>query len=841
MNHFLGRASRRFYLRHPWQMGLAIAGIALGVAVYVGVALANDSARRAFELSADTIRGHTTHRLLPIGSGIPERDFRELVMSGQIGGAAPIVEQSVRITDDNGSRYTLLGVDPLQEAGFRDYSSFAPGTAVAASGTAGAAALIATPGSVLIPARLAARLRLADSSALELRTDSGRHSVEIAGIIGAAAAGGDVATPIVTDISTAQMLSGHFGVLSRIDLRLDARQARRLRAHLPPGTALVSAGANAGSLSQMTRAFRTNLTALSLLALVVGMFLIYATMSFAVVQRRSVIGMLRAIGVPPRDVLGNIMLEAGVIGVVGTLAGLMLGRVLALGLVGMVLQTLGDLYFSSEVRAVSPSPWIYAQAAALGLGATLVAALGPAIDASRCTPDAALRRASLERATLRRSKIAAACAVPVLLVAGGLLLGHGLTAGFAALFAVLCAGALLTPGATAGLMKLLAPLAARLSLESLLAVRGVRASLSRTGVATAALAVAVATVIGIGLMIGSFRSSLVDWLDTTLSADIYVTLDDAGAAPPLPAATLHAIDALPGVLGVGLTRFTRLPTRYGRLGLRALQPGPKGWGLDVVGAGAKQALARLTTSNSVAISEAFAYRAGLSVGDDIVLPTAIGNQRFSICAVFRDYNTGGGSVAISLARYRRDWRDERVSGIGVHLTRGADRRRTISALEAMFAGRGVDVRSTDAIERLSLQIFDRTFRITEVLRILAGLIAFFGVLSAAMAIQLERGRELAVLRALGFAPEQLARLSLVQTGLLGLAAGFVAMPLGTALAALLVYVINRRSFGWTMHLVAAPGPIAIGVALAIGAALLAGIYPAMQSRRVHWQGALREE
>jgi putative ABC transport system permease protein len=507
----------------------------------------------------------------------------------------------------------------------------------------------------------------------------------------------------------------------------------------------------------------------------------------------------------------------------------------------MVLRTLGDLYFSSEVRAVSPSAWIYVQAGVLGIGATAVAAFGPALDASRCTPDAALQRASLERTTLRRSKIAAASAVPVLLLAGALLLGRSLWAGFGALFAVLCAGALLTPGATAGLMRILAPPAARLGLETLLAVRGVRASLSRTGVATAALAVAVATVIGIGLMIGSFRSSLVDWLHTTLSADIYVTLDDAGAAAPLSAAMLKRIEALPSVRGVGLTRFTRVPTRYGELGLRALQPGPKGWGLDVVGDTAPEALAGLQTSDSVAISETFAYRSGLGPGDAIELPTATGSRRFSICAVFRDYNTGGGAIAISLARYRRYWHDRRVSGVGVHLTRGADRAATIAALKALFAGRPADVRSTGAIERLSLQIFDRTFRITEVLRILAGVIAFFGVLSAVLAIQLERGRELAVLRALGFAPEQLARLSLTQTGLLGLAAGLVAVPLGGALAAILVYVINRRSFGWTMHLVMAPGPIAVGVALALGAALLAGVYPAVQSWRVHWQGALREE
>ena len=837
MNRFLGRASRRFYLRHPWQLGLAIAGIALGVAVYVGVALANSSARRAFELSADTIRGHTTHRLLPLADGLPERDFRELIMSGQIGHAAPVVERPVRAGGRDGPRYSLLGVDPLQEVGFRSYSDFAPG---ATSGPAGAAALIAKPDAVLVPQSLAERLHLQVGSQLPLWTDSGPHRVDVVGVIGDATDGGSQ-PPIVTDISTAQTITGRVGILSRIDLQLDDHQARWLRAHLPPATALVDAATNTSALAQMTRAFRTNLTALSLLALVVGMFLIYATMSFAVVQRRPVIGMLRALGVQPREVLVSVVLEACGIALVGTVAGLVLGRLLAAGLVGMVLQTVGNFYFSSEVRGVSPSPWIYPEAAILGIGATIVAALGPAIDASRCTPEAAMHRASLERAMLRRSRIAAAAAVPVALSAPVLLLDRSLTAAFAALFAVLCAGALLTPAATAGLMRCLEPVGSRLGLAALLAIRGVRASLSRTGVATAALAVAVATVIGIGLMIGSFRSTLIDWLDTRLTADVYVTLDDSADAPPLSDAMLRAVARVPGVRGVGLTRFTHVPTAYGELGLRALRPGPKGWGLDVAGAHANESLARLTTTDSVAISEAFAFRAGLRVGDDIALPTAGGERHFSICAVFRDYNTGGESVVMSLDRYRRYWKDDHLSGIGIQLTGNADRLRATSAIRALLGNRAVDIRSTEAIVRLSLQIFDRTFKITEVLRILAGLIAFFGVLSAALAIQLERARELAVLRALGFAPAQLARLSLVQTGLLGLAAGLIAVPLGTALAALLVYVINRRSFGWTMHLVPAPGPMAVGVALALGAALLAGVYPAVQSWRLHWHGALREE
>jgi putative ABC transport system permease protein len=177
----------------------------------------------------------------------------------------------------------------------------------------------------------------------------------------------------------------------------------------------------------------------------------------------------------------------------------------------------------------------------------------------------------------------------------------------------------------------------------------------------------------------------------------------------------------------------------------------------------------------------------------------------------------------------------------VHLDPAARRADVENELRAAFRGRQVRLRSTETIERVSLEVFDRTFKITEVLRVLAAVVAFCGVLSALLSIELERARELAILRALGFAPRQLTITLLTQTGLLGLAAGLAAIPLGAVLAALLVHVINRRSFGWSMDFVVTPGPLLAGLALAVGAAVLAGIYPALRATRAELGGALREE
>jgi putative ABC transport system permease protein len=237
-----------------------------------------------------------------------------------------------------------------------------------------------------------------------------------------------------------------------------------------------------------------------------------------------------------------------------------------------------------------------------------------------------------------------------------------------------------------------------------------------------------------------------------------------------------------------------------------------------------------------------AYRLGIAAGDRLALPTPDGPRTFEVAAIYRDYNAGGAALTMPLDLYQRHWRDDRLTGLGIHLAAGAAEAEVVNLLRDALAEWGTPaVRSTTDIQRLSMTIFDRTFAITEVLRWLAGLIAFFGILSAAMAIQLERSRELAVLRSLGFTPTQLAGQVLVQTGLLGLGAAVAAIPVGTALAALLVHVINRRSFGWTMELDVTLAPIGAGVAMACSAALLAGLYPAWRSAHQPIDAGLRDE
>ncbi|HUL83378.1 MAG TPA: FtsX-like permease family protein [Gammaproteobacteria bacterium] len=835
MSRLLALIALRFYAKHPWQLVLALAGISLGVGVYVGVDLATNSAARAFELSAAVVRGGTTHHLLAAGGDLDEDVYAQLVLQRGIVRAAPVIELAVGVASRPGRRYPLLGVDPLQESSVRGFADFVPGRG------GDLARLISTPGTVLLPESLARELGISRGARMSLTARGREWPVEVAGTLPPVARDTQNEPPIVADIATAQAIEGRPGRISRIDLKLTAAQAAELAGDPPKGAVLVPADTDYGSFTELEAAFRTNLRALGLLALVVGMFLIYGTMSFAVVQRRWTLGVLRALGITSRATLWYVLLEALALGLCATAAGLVLGSLLATNLVEIVLRTIGDLYFGAEVSAAPASPTIYLRGAALGVAGTLLAGAKPALDAARAAPAAVMRRAELERGARRGVRVAAAASLP-LFAGGGLLLALGprdLYSAFAGLFGVLAACALLVPAATALLAKAVEIGAHRsLPLPGVLAVRGVRASLSRTGVATAALAIAIATVNGIGLMISSFRTSLDDWLGTTLAADLYVAFDGEGRS--LKEGDLAAIEKIAGVRAVALTRTLLVPTPAGEIAVRAVRPAADGWGLQIVGADTGAALAEVGAARGVVVSERLAFARGLRVGQPLAIPTPAGTQLLPIVGEFRDFNTGTYSVVVALDWARRYWNDSALTGLGIFLEHGASAGRVEERLRAITPD-AARVRSADAIRRGSLEIFDRTFQITEVLRLLAAVVAFLGVLSALLSIELERSRELAILRSLGFAPRELVTTLLAQTGLLGAAAGLAAVPIGIVLATLLVYVINRRSFGWTMDLTLAPGALLEGLALAVVAALLAGVYPAIRAIRMGLGGALREE
>jgi len=841
----LGLSSARYFKRHPWQFGLTLLGIALGVSVVTAVELASQSARRAFELSSEAVLGRTTHQIVGGTLGIPERVYVQLRMNIGYLPAAPIVEAPVRTDGADRVSLTLLGVDPLAEPEFRGHLGIA-------SKRRAQAKLITEPMTAALSDSTAARLGLEPGDVLALNINGRRVELEIALLLAPRTAleRQGLENVVLTDIATAQDILDNAGYLTRIDLIVSdpgggSGVLDRLRALIPSGARLVETGPRTRATAQMTRAFDLNLYMLGLLALVVGMFLIFNAMSFSVVQRRALIGRLRVLGTTRREVFFLVLMEAAVFGLAGAVLGLIIGALLAQQLLGLMAQTINDLYYSVQVSEVSLSPAILFKSLLLGIGGALVAAVLPAIEAAHAPPRLALQRHELERRGRKLLPLVSAGGVALLLfsLAAVFWPGGGLGAAFAALFFMVFGFALLAPGAMVVAMRLLSPIAASVGGDiASLALRGVGRHMSRTGVAVAALMVAVAATAGVAVMVDSFRHSVSDWLGRTLRADIYMSVPGVGNLRSISPETIQRVRNTDGVSNLSLGRRLTLESETGEVEALAIEMAEQSYaGFKIISENPEQAWAAFDEENAVLVSEPIALRSGIAVGGGVTLLTEKGLLPFKVAGIFRDYSTDRGLVLMSRATFVSYWMDEGITTIGVYVLPGTDLAELRSRLEAAAGDQALFINDAASIRELSMEVFDRTFTITNVLRLLAVIIAFVGILSALMAIQLELGREFAVLRALGLTRAQLFGIAEAQTGVLGLVAGLLALPLGVLLSLMLVEVINRRSFGWSMSFEVDPALLGNALALSLCAALLAGLYPAYRIATTSPAEVLREE
>lgn len=848
----VARAAGRHLLRHPGQLFLSVLGVALGVAVVVSIDLAIRSSREGFRVSAETVAGRATHQVLGAGT-LDERVYPLLKVDLGVRDAAPVVEGLASSPALPGLALRVLGVDPFSEAPFRPYL---------AGGGAGIdiASLVVTPGGVVLSAPTAARAGAAPGDSLSVRVEGRDHRMPVVGLLEPedALAREGMRDLLVLDISSAQALLGMVGRLSRIDLRLDGRQegeafVERLRSSLPPGARVEPAGTRTEAMSGMIAAFDLNLTALSLLALVFGMFLIYNAMTFSVVQRRELLGSLRALGVTRREVLRRVLAEAAWIGAAGSAAGVVLGVLLGRGLVRMVTRTINDLYFAVSVEQLSVPPSVLVKGALLGLGATIIAALPPALEAADAPPRVARTRSAVEDLA-RRTVPRAAFGGGVLLLLGAAVLAlptRALAASFGGLFLAILGMALLVPLGTVALVRLARPVLARSAgILGAMAARGVVTALSRTAPAIAALVIAVSVTVGLGIMIQSFRGTLERWLGGTLQADVYVSVPSIVASRAEGTLAPEAIRTMEGHPAVAQRTTYRAvevladegggPRLVRVLALDLAERGEAAF--DFLEGGGEATFRAFRERDGVLLSEPLAYRRDLHVGDTLRLPTPSGPRAYPVSGVFADYGSDQGVVMMSRSTYDAAFDDAGVTSLGLFLRAGADAEEVVRDLEALAPpGQAITIRTNAALRAGSLEVFDRTFQVTAVLRLLAFLVAFVGVLSALMALELERAQELGVLRANGLTPRQVWRLVTTQTGLMGLVAGVLSLPVGLVLATIMIHVVNKRSFGWTLRMEVGPDVLAQAVGLALAGALLAGLYPAWRMARTSPAAALRGE
>jgi putative ABC transport system permease protein len=836
-------------LREKTRTLLTMLGIAVGVAVVVAIELANQSALRAFRESVDAIAGRANYQIVPEVAPLDERVLLSLQPLWAAGVRfAPVIDVEGMLEPAQ-QPIRLLAVDLFSDLHFRDYRYARIETAPAVPGGAALQQYFALfkPDALILPAPFARERGLRLGSRVRLNILGHRRELVVRGLLEAqgpaTAFNGNIA---ICDIAVAQRNFGWAGKLSRIDLLVpDERLVARVR--LPQGVRIERPSRRNERVEKMMQAFRVNLFALAGVALLVGMFLVYNTVLISILRRRRDVGVLKTLGVAPRQIFGAFVVEGLLFGVAGSLLGIALGLLLATSILGAVGKTINALYVRSQPQAVALTPGVIALGLSVGILLSVLSALQPALEAARVRPNAMIRPGLQQRIARPRRLLALAvlCFIAGALVTRVPPIAGIAIAGYASVLLVVAGFSCLAPAIVRGTSRALSPLLERtFGIVGRLAAVSLPASLRRTSIAGAALSLATGMMIAVALMVGSFRETVRIWVDQTVKSDLWLRpskgLSNAQVAvfPPIVAADVARVPFVAGVdpirgkdvlyrdsiIALGSGDFA-IAARYGQLPMIA----PRS---------AQDALANALRTNGVFVSETFATKFGKRVGDVVELRGA----RFPITGIYRDYSNDRGVVVMDRALFVRTFGDSTINTLVVYLKPGVDRERARKALQETFGPKyGAFVVMNAEVKAEVMKIFDQTFMITYALLGVAIAVAVLGIINTLSALILERTRELALLRVGGLSAGELRTMLVLESSILGAASTATGLVMGGALSWILIYVINKQSFGWTIDFHAPLALIAGSLAVTFLAAALAGLAPARLARRIDIAAALKSE
>lgn len=818
-------------LRRRLATALSLLAIALGVALGLAVQLIHAAALDEFGRGIRLLAGEADLQLVGAREGFDEAVFAVLAARPEVAVASPVLEIEARLPGRDDS-LRILGVDLFRV--LRVQPGLMPLAESAGTEDGRFAAL--QPDNIFLAdearMRLAEPYRAADDSlqgpALVgdlLRVQSGVRSFELrlAGRVpGASGVLG------VMDIGAAQQRFDRIGVLSRVDLKLakgvtPQAGVEALAPLLPPGLALRIPEAAAGEVGTLSRAYRVNLTMLAAIALLTGGFLVFSTQLLAVARRRREFALLRALGLERRELMRGLLSEGAAVGLIGGVFGVALGHLLAAGAFQLVGGDLGAGFFRGLRPELQFDAWLGLGYLLLGVLAGVAGTWLPARAAARVPPARALRAGEGERAGLPQSaaRLRHAGALLTLALLACLLppLGGIPVGGYAAVVFVLAGAVLALPALARAVLPLLGRgrgVVWRLAHARLAATPG------QAVVAGAGVIASVALAVSMAIMVSSFRVSVDEWLTQVLPADLYVRASSSAGSGYLDPQALAQIAAVPGVASVDTTRLVNLRLADDEPVFSVLaRPARGNWGLPLV-SGSMTPEAVPDRLPPVWVSEAAADRHHLRPGSRFELPLGGRMEAFVVAGVWRDYARQHGAALIESSDYVRLTGDERVNDAALRVAPGTPPAAVAEAVRARFGAEHITVALPGEIRALSLEIFDRTFLITYLMEAVAVLIGLFGIATTFAALATTRQGEFGMLRHLGFTRAEIGRLIAVEGALtagLGVLAGLIA---GGAIAWVLIEIINRQSFHWSMDLAVPWGALALFAAtLVVLAALVA--------------------
>lgn len=825
----------------PVRLALTVLAVALGVAVVLAIDLAGNAAAGSFHSSMETLAGDNELEIVATG-GIAEDVFGKLSrqpfplrLSAHVEDYAVIVETKETLP--------LLGVDFIAEGdqylrespqdNFQEKSNNSDEESLRQ---------LEDPSSIWV----GSSLKKSPGDTIQLLMNDQTFLCMVRGVY-PDSNGNESA--ILMDIGAAQRKLNRFGRVDRVLVKLPKESniqewQKRISDVLPTGVEVRPQGTGTDENRKMLTAFRWNLRLLSYIALVVGAFLIFNTISVSVVRRRHEIGILRALGATQGMVMAGFLGEAACLGVAGALVGLPLGRLMAAVAVKFIALTVEMLYVSSRPGPIALTSWSVLLALFIGVGVAMVSAISPAREAMQVSPVDAMARGRREF-TARTNKgrdlwialvlaVAGAAEAKIPAVAGRPLFGYLAT------ILLIAASAFAIPAVVSFLSVRTAGLVEKLAgVEGLLASRSLAASLRRTSVLIGALSTAIAMMVSVGIMVGSFRQTVLTWMNDQLPADLYLRpagIPSAGIHPTISLEVADRIASIPGVAAVDRVRlyeisYDGMPATLASVDLRVLHSYRNsaffsGRPTDVV-------LSELRGTDKVIVSEPFTYKHDVKTGDTITLSLGESRANFKIADVYYDYASERGTIQIDRETMLRYLPDQTPSNLAVVVAPDANVEEVRKRIVGAAAGHHILIFSDRDLRAGAIEVFDRTFAITYALEAVAVVVAVMGIAGALLALVIDRRRELGLLRFLGASSSQIRKLILVEAGLLGLLANLIGFALGYFLSLVLVFVINKQSFGWTIRF---HWPVAIllgALTVVYVATVLSGLYPARVAVRLN--------
>ncbi|MSS70008.1 MAG: FtsX-like permease family protein [Candidatus Latescibacteria bacterium] len=813
---------------------LSALGVALGVASVVCIQIINRNALGAFEGSVRAVSGDADLSVVGRTPAFPESLYVKVQAESGVASAWPLYRVHVALAGRGDFFLEVLGVDlfapvPLPWEG---------GAQRIDNSLRDLAGALGRPGWVAVTPSLAGEMGWSVGDAVAVTSGSRRVRLVVGALVDFQRVSPLASRKMaVMDIAQAQGLLGRRGEVHQIDVRAakgtDLKDlASRLRERLGPSVQVLTPEQREKQAEGLLSAFRLNLTALSLISVFVGAFLIYSSTQAALVRRRAEFGLLRSVGATRKQTFGLILGEVVLLALLGVAMGLPLGYWAAATNVKVVSATLSNLYLLNEIEALRVPLWVYGLAVLVGVGGAVLGAALPALDVSRRDTRSLLAAFTLHEQVSGAASRLFLAGGGLMLIAGGWFWGFGWAwrpGGFVLGIALLIGIPLVTPflvRQVCGRVRVRG-FGLSYSLKSL----GTRV---QTAFAVSALAVAVSMLIGITLMIGSFRRTVEVWLTLTAQADVYITTESwtrAGAEATLSPALAESIAAHPGVRAVDRLRQFFVYSGERRIVLGGVEMGlPDGEGRFPLLAGERGgALRQVREAGAVLISEPLARKAGLGPGDWLPVYGPKGEVRFRVAGVYYDYTTEGGAVAMDLRTMERAFGPGEVNNMSLYLSPGFDPERVVDELRARFAGYPLEVRSNRRLREEVFAIFDQTFAVTQILRGMSLLIAVCGITLTLLVLARERVSELALYRALGTQRRQVFRVFVgegLSMGVMGLGIGVVG---GFALAMILIFAINRAYFGWTIQVYWPWWQVAGQAATILTAAVMASLYPALRA------------